>query len=275
MSNRCRNVSMDCPNYVNRWDALCPPCVNGECLNCGKRRHQGFLYCGKSCAAMYKAKQTQQAYPGAGAMRQQLGAQVAAVAARSGQWVQPQPPQRQQAFQAQPTPIDFPLHARFGKAPLMFYNKEDPFYEFTNFAAYPLTIAGKTYPTSEHYFQSMKFVLTPFEDDIAKAPTPRDAFDLTRQEEFSRWRRSDWDAVKNDVMLRALREKFTQYEHLYHLLLSTGDRHIIEHTANDTYWADGGDGTGKNMLGHLLMQVRGELKAGNLIRNPTHWTPLA
>ena len=43
-------------------------------------------------------------------------------------------------------------------------------------------------------------------------------------------------------------------------LLATGDAIIIEHTRNDDYWADGGDGSGKNKLGLLLMQVREEFK---------------
>ncbi len=34
----------------------------------------------------------------------------------------------------------------------------------------------------------------------------------------------------------------------------------ILHTTNDSYWADGGDGSGKNMLGKLLMELRTELR---------------
>ena len=43
-------------------------------------------------------------------------------------------------------------------------------------------------------------------------------------------------------------------------MLSTGDSKIYEHTKNDKYWADGEDGSGKNMLGILLMKLREELK---------------
>jgi predicted NAD-dependent protein-ADP-ribosyltransferase YbiA (DUF1768 family) len=31
---------------------------------------------------------------------------------------------------------------------------------------------------------------------------------------------------------------------------------LIEHTVKDKYWADGGNGTGKNRLGFLLMKLR-------------------
>ena len=44
-------------------------------------------------------------------------------------------------------------------------------------------------------------------------------------------------------------------------LLGTGDARIVEHTANDAYWGDGGDGSGKNMLGLILMRVREALRA--------------
>ncbi|MFC2585604.1 MAG: NADAR domain-containing protein, partial [Corynebacterium matruchotii] len=44
-------------------------------------------------------------------------------------------------------------------------------------------------------------------------------------------------------------------------LLSTGDAYLIEHTKNDSYWADGGDGSGKNRLGEVLMAVRDSLRA--------------
>ena len=75
--------------------------------------------------------------------------------------------------------------------------------------------------------------------------------------------RPDWEEIKDKVMLQALRMKFSQHPEIAKELLSTGDAIIIEHTQNDAYWADGGDGSGKNKLGLLLMQVREELKNPN------------
>ena len=54
--------------------------------------------------------------------------------------------------------------------------------------------------------------------------------------------------------------KFSQNPEIAKELLATGDAILIEHTRNEAYWADGGDGSGKNKLGLLLMQVREELK---------------
>ncbi len=61
-------------------------------------------------------------------------------------------------------------------------------------------------------------------------------------------------------MRAAVRAKFEQHEDLRALLLSTGNAKLVEHTANDDYWGDGG-GYGKNMLGRILMEVRSELAA--------------
>ena len=63
-------------------------------------------------------------------------------------------------------------------------------------------------------------------------------------------------------MRDAVRAKFTQHDDLRALLLSTGDAMLVEHTENDDYWGDGGDGSGRNMLGQILMQIRTELRQG-------------
>ena len=72
--------------------------------------------------------------------------------------------------------------------------------------------------------------------------------------------RKDWESVKVAVMRTAVLSKFTQYEELRMLLLSTGERKIVEHTTNDSYWGDGGDNSGKNMLGRILMEIRSQLR---------------
>jgi ribA/ribD-fused uncharacterized protein len=64
-------------------------------------------------------------------------------------------------------------------------------------------------------------------------------------------------------MRHAVKAKFLQHEDLRTLLLSTGEAKIVEHTGNDDYWGDGGDGSGKNMLGRILMQVRQELRSAS------------
>ena len=142
---------------------------------------------------------------------------------------------------------------------IKFYHQYEPYYEFTNFSQYPIQLDGKQWPTTEHYFQAQKFIGTPYEEAIRKQPNARGAFDMSRNPSVSHWRRGDWDRVKDDVMLKCLRAKFTQHKDLREKLLDTGERHLIEHTSNDSYWGDGGDGSGQNKLGKLLMRVRKEI----------------
>ena len=131
-----------------------------------------------------------------------------------------------------------------------FYSTKDPYGEFSNFATFPLEIDGKTWPTSEHYFQAQKFAGTPHEEELRAIESPMKVALAGR--ERHRPLRPDWEEVKDDVMRRALRAKFTQHDSHRELLLGTGE--------SDSYWGDGGDRTGGNMLGKLLMELRTELR---------------
>ena len=142
---------------------------------------------------------------------------------------------------------------------IAFYRTGDPYGEFSNFAAFPIEIDGQRWPTSEHYFQAQKFARQEDQNDVRRQNSPMKAARMGRDR--NRPLRPDWEKIKEDVMLRALRSKFTQHAALKQLLLGTGDAELVEHSDNDRYWADGGDGSGLNRLGQLLMQVREELRA--------------
>lgn len=144
---------------------------------------------------------------------------------------------------------------------IWFYGTRDTYGAFSNFARYPITLRGKVWPTTEHYFQAQKFAGTAYEGTILHAASPKIAARLGRSREHPL--RADWEVVKDGIMLDALRAKFTQHAELRELLLETGNALLVEHTANDRYWGDGGDGSGKNMLGALLMRVRQELRGAN------------
>ena len=140
--------------------------------------------------------------------------------------------------------------------PIRFYNRDEPYYQFTNFYPAEIILDGKSWPTTEHYFQAQKFVGSPFTEVIRNLQRPREAFDISRNPSVSRWRRKDWDEVKIDVMRKALLAKFTQHKDLRDLLLGTGQRYLIEHSPYDNFWGNGGDDSGQNHLGSLLMEIR-------------------
>ena len=138
---------------------------------------------------------------------------------------------------------------------IKFYSTSDEYGEFSNFARYPIKVKGKKWPTSEHYFQAMKFQNNKDQDSIRMAKTPMEAARSGRDRKKKL--RRDWESIKDNVMREAVLAKFEQHTNLAELLLSTGSAKLIEHTENDSYW---GDGSGKNMLGQILMEVRGKIE---------------
>lgn len=148
---------------------------------------------------------------------------------------------------------------RLGHGPVHFYHSEQPWGELSNFSRHAVFLRGKVWPTVEHFYQAQKFAGTAQEEFIRLSATPTQA--KRRAGELSEpHRRADWASVKEAVMLAGLRAKFGQHPDLRDRLLSTGERTIVEYTEHDDYWGDTGRGTGRNRLGHLLMQVRVELR---------------
>lgn len=144
-------------------------------------------------------------------------------------------------------------------APIRFYNRDAPYYEFTNFYPAEVDLDGQVWPTTEHYFQAQKFIGTPFVEIIRNFPRPREAFDFSRNPAVSCWCRADWEQVKINIMRKALLAKFSQHCHLRQKLLQTGTRKLIEHSPYDNFWGNGGDDRGLNHLGGLLMEIRDEI----------------
>ncbi|MCE5279465.1 MAG: NADAR family protein [Planctomycetaceae bacterium] len=141
---------------------------------------------------------------------------------------------------------------------IIFYSTKSENGYLSNFAAYPIELDGQIWPTSEHYFQAQKFPRTEHAVRIRQTPSPMIAARLGRSRRVPI--RPDWEQVKDAVMLAALRAKFSQHPDLREMLLATGEARIVERAKKDRYWGDGGDGSGRNRLGELLMQVRDELR---------------
>lgn len=177
-------------------------------------------------------------------------------------------------------------------ATVKFYDKDQPYYQFSNFYHSPIVLDGEQWSTTEHYYQAQKFNdpqsvrSIEYMTIIRQADTPNKIFLLANQKKGggykSKWIvsketmnvpinqvvdqykdvkiRPDWEEIKLDVMRRALYAKFTQHTDLSELLVSTGSSQIMEDSPRDNYWGIGEDGTGSNWLGRLLMELRDQLK---------------
>jgi ribA/ribD-fused uncharacterized protein len=144
-------------------------------------------------------------------------------------------------------------------ARIEFYSVNDEYGELSNFALYEIQLRGKTWPTSEHFFQAMKFDDRKHQEAIRKANSPMLAATMGRDRKKKL--RRDWERVKVGIMREAVEAKFRQHDELRVMLLGTGDAKLVEHTENDDFWGDGGDGSGRNELGRILMAVREALRA--------------
>lgn len=141
---------------------------------------------------------------------------------------------------------------------IYFYSTQGEYGCFSNFSRHGFELDGKYWKTSEHYFQAQKFAGTPFEEQVRVASTAKQAAALGRRRDFPL--RADWEAVKDDVMRRAVQRKFETHADIRAVLLNTGERPIVENAPGDYYWGSGKDGTGQNRLGQLLMEVRAVLR---------------
>ncbi len=140
---------------------------------------------------------------------------------------------------------------------IKFYKVDEPYGYFSNFSNHPIFIKNERWNTVEHYFQANKFNDNDLRKKNQLIESPMKAASEGRKTKNPI--REDWNQVKDEIMYEGLKCKFTQYPKLLRNLLDTKDSILIEHTKNDSYWADGGDGKGKNKLGILLMQLRSEL----------------
>ncbi|KAJ3557060.1 hypothetical protein NM688_g1677 [Phlebia brevispora] len=140
--------------------------------------------------------------------------------------------------------------------PILFYDRDKPFYEFANFSPHPVIHEELEYPTAEHLFQAHKFLPKRPElaERIRNLPSARAA--LQEATRLTRLRRTDWFDVNLDIMDTILEAKFTQHPSLRVLLLSTGDREIVEASPVDSFWGTGEDGQGRNELGKALTRLR-------------------
>lgn len=166
---------------------------------------------------------------------------------------------------------------------ISFYRTSDPYGFFSNFSRHAIDLDGRRWPTTEHYFQAMKFWphAPKMIDEVAQAETPKQAARLGRSLSPIR---SDWDAyppievwsripfdepidarhsseplfarTKDVFMYLAVQAKFTQHDDLRKALIETRDQSLVEDTANDAYWGNGNDNKGHNKLGRLLILVR-------------------
>ena len=142
---------------------------------------------------------------------------------------------------------------------ICFFSQSETHREFSNFAPFGIDLDGAWWATVENYYQAQKFTDPALRQSIRKAEQPIIAKTLADANKAAI--RPDWEAIKDEVMYRAVRRKFELRPALKAMLLATGEEEIAEANPTDTYWGIGREGTGSNKLGKIMARIRAELQA--------------
>jgi ribA/ribD-fused uncharacterized protein len=141
---------------------------------------------------------------------------------------------------------------------IRFYRSTGKYGFLSNLFKANIKFMGEEFETSEAAYQFGKpksealaywLVMCPYPDVIATTAHGLSVFRV----------RSDWAQTKVDRMRKVLHSKFIQHPELGEKLLATKEAVLIEESNTDAFWGIGKKGTGKNMLGILLMELRTEL----------------
>jgi len=130
------------------------------------------------------------------------------------------------------------------------------FFFLSNFYPTPIILDGIKYPTLEHAFQAAKTLDLEERMEILACPTPGRAKRAGKRVT----QRPGWLNRRIDVMTSLVSQKFQRNTKLGQLLLSTGEKELIEgNNYKDTFWGIF-KGRGENNLGKILMEVRATLR---------------
>lgn len=122
-----------------------------------------------------------------------------------------------------------------------------------------MLVEGIVYPTVEHYYVAMKTLDVATRSEISQVATAGQVKRFGRTLSL----RDDWELIKRDTMLQALRFKYSEHNPvLRNLLIQTSDCIIQEgNWWGDKFWGIClKTGKGENHLGRLIMQVRSEIR---------------
>ena len=144
------------------------------------------------------------------------------------------------------------------KNEIRFYRATGEYGFLSNLYKRPILFEGKKFSCSEAAYQFGK----PRDEKVAnwlvKAPKPH-LCAAAAHSLFVFDVKEDWNKKKLDRMRRVLLAKFKQHGDLAEKLKATGNAKLIEESNMDAFWGIGKRGNGKNMLGILLMEIRGKI----------------
>lgn len=135
------------------------------------------------------------------------------------------------------------------------------------------TVDGVKYNCAEQYMMAQKAIL--FKDcfalqKIMEATNPYDQKAFGRTVEF--FDMGEWQKVAKDIVYKGNYHKFTEHQDLQGILMSTGEKTLVEASLYDKLWGigvseddpraqDRAKWPGQNWLGEVLTNVRNNVRS--------------
>lgn len=146
---------------------------------------------------------------------------------------------------------------------IRFYRaNEKPYGAFSNLYRREVVYEGLTFQTSEHAYQAGKARKENVRDWLMAAPSPG-LLAMAAHGLYVWDVHPDWSKTKFIRMKEILYAKYTQHNDLQELLLSTGNKRLVEVATVDNavnrLWGEV-NGKGQNKLGELLMEIRAQIR---------------
>ncbi len=132
---------------------------------------------------------------------------------------------------------------------------------FSGYTAHAIEYRGVVYPTVEHAYHCQRYTDTAIIEEIRNARSPFKAWEVSQK--YKSQQLIDFNDRKREIMKELCQAKLEQHEDVRQALLNTRDLSIIKHISTgpkpDSFWDDGVDGTGRNEIGKIWMELREEL----------------
>ncbi|MBQ7394960.1 MAG: NADAR family protein [Lentisphaeria bacterium] len=160
----------------------------------------------------------------------------------------------------------------------LYFNSRTPYLDiFSNFHDEPLKIEGEIWKSGEHYYQTAKFAKNGLQEDeaiyriIADAETPVTSKKLADEYLTEENKARSHQALRTfQAMATMLNVKFAPGTLARKRLMQTGDLELVHLSGSDFFWGQNRKGTGNNLLGKALMQMRDSIGDCSIMEMMSH-----
>jgi ribA/ribD-fused uncharacterized protein len=161
-----------------------------------------------------------------------------------------------------------------------FSKTKESFGGFSNMSTeYPIVVKGVVFPTSEHFYQCMKYVDHPqVQREIIGEKNP--LLMKNKQKKHRGLIRKDWEDLKEVIMEITVHLKLVSHWVKFgNLLMETGEKEIVEISKKDSFWgmipqvSDSAVLVGENKLGGILSRFRELIRTEGTRGELVNWNP--